>query len=330
MTYISGSMTNSDAPATLAGLMHTALLNAGFTLVDTVVIGTRTHKVYKSAAANNTEGIDWYLDLAYTTSGAGSIWLGAFETYDAVAHTAGLGPYSNIESTVDAAEFSRYGTTKYALETNWTHITRNLAQIETASSAFAYWISITPTRVIALTSVNATKVVYCGQFAPYAPWKAKVAEVTPGKWNPLITCNISNPAVENTSTMGSGSLTRIPPATTVYRWDYTCNIRSSSSSSSSGSSSGGVGGPAGFVDTGWSPYLAGGPQGDKIQIAISRNVSVNNVGGWGHGAGWLYDIARFGTSGATSVTRGDTTTVSGNTWALASANSGACFGFKAA
>lgn len=331
MTFLSGSMTDSNAPATLAGLMHDALITEGYSLVDTVVIGTRTHKVYLSPAASNTEGIDWYLDLAYTTTGTGSIWLGAFETYDAVAHTAGFGPVTT-GATVDPVEFSRYGATKYALETKWGHVSNDLAQIQTSASAFAYWISITPTKVIALSSGNATKVVYCGQFDPYTPWKTKAATDAPGKWNPLTTLSLVLPNAEagrvaSVADVGCG-LTRLPPVATIYDWGISVSAGCSSSTSSTTNGGGGGGGAVGLVDTGWNPYTDGGPQGEKIQIRVLRQYNVG-IGRAGHCAGELYDVARFGTSGATSVTRGDTATVDSATWVLASATSSACFGFKA-
>lgn len=328
-------MTNANPAATLAAAMDTALLAEGYTLEDTVVIGTRTHKVYKSPAAINAEGLDWYLDLAYTTTGNGSVWMGAFETYDAVAHTAGFGPYCTSSTTVDATEFSRYGSTKYALETNWGHISNNLAQIECQTSAFTYWVSITGDRIIAMTSVNAVKVNYVGHLDPYAPWKAKVAATTPGKWNPIVTCNVTIPAADHAYGMGKGALSRVPPVAITVSWSSGgMSIRSSSSgaSPSTGTSTNGgcgIGGPSGHVDTGESPYLDGGPLADTIQVVVQRSGGSTNISGWGHAAGLLYDVGRFGTSGATSVVRGDTTTVDGDPWVLASATGGACFGFKA-
>lgn len=331
MTYIDASWTTAaDPAATLAAALHGALIAEGYTLEDTVVIGTCTHKVYKSAAAINTEGIDWYLDVAYTTTGAGSVWLGAFETYDTVAHTAGLGPYRGTSSAVDPVEFSRFGATKYALETNWSHISANLARIQTQASAMAYWVSITPTRVIALSSVSSSSVVYCGQFNPYQPWKAKVASETPGKWNPLTTLTLVTPHSQSHGSMGTCVVNRVPPVASLgsNRWDYTTVLKSASGAADNSNGGNSNGGPSGYIDNGWSPYLAGGPLGDRIQIVIERAPYQSLPGNWGHCAGHLYDVARFGTSGSTSVLRGDTATVDGDPWVLASATSGACFGFK--
>lgn len=321
MTYITGSMTDSNAPATLAGLIHTALLSEGYTLEDTVVIGTRTHKVYKSAAAINTEGIDWYLDVAYTTTGSGSIWFGAFEEYDAVAHTGGFGPYGgSIDSTApDAIEYSRYGASKYALETNWTHVSQNLARLQTTTNPMAYWVSVTPTRVIGLTTVSPAAPVYCGQFKPYLPWKTKCQEVAPGKWNPLVTCS------------GAGScvgFTRIPPSRSIYGnggWAGMAflGVVGLTAATIYGNST--PQGAAGYIDSNSSPYVTG-PLGEALTLGISRGGSASM---WGHIVGDLYDVARFGSSGATSIMRGDTATVDGDPWVLASAVGSLCYGFKA-
>lgn len=327
MTYISNTLTDASAPSVIASAMHTALLAEGYTLEDTVVIATRTHKVYLSPAGGNAEGLDWYLDVAYTTTGTGSIWLGTFETYDKVAHTAGLGPYDGSGVSPDPVEFSRYGAAKYALETNWTHVSGNAAQIETQATAMAYWISITPDRVIAMTSTNAVKVVYAGHVDPYVPWKTKCAATAPGKWNPLAVATINGPNAFSPYGVGVVQVTRHPPVATVYGSFDCARIRSSSSSSSSSVGGVGVGGVSGHVDTGWAPYLAGGPLGERIQITLLRDNS--SWGGYGHAAGHLHDVARFGTSAATSVTRGDTVTIDGDTWVLASATGGACFGFAA-
>lgn len=322
MTYITGSVNDPNPAAALYTQLATALTTAGYELVDTVIISSRTHKVWKSPAASNAENKDWYLDVAYTTTGTGSVWFGAFETYDEVAHTAGFGPFTTHASSVDATEFSRWGANKYALETNWTHISNNLSPLTCSGASLGYWVSVTAGRVIGLTSAAPERLAYCGLFDPYAPWKAKCATVTPGKFHPLITASLASPHADDSPPMGPGALTRVPPVATVSSWVYVPQIRSSSANNPSGS---GAGGPNGHIDTGVSPYLDGPPQGDRIQIAIPRG----NLPDRGHGAGWLYDVARWGTSTATATSRGDATTVNGDPWVLASATKYACFGFKA-
>lgn len=327
MTYISNSLTDSNAPATLYAAMATALSSAGFTLVDTQVISTRTHKVWKSAAANNSQGIDWYLDVAYTTTGAGSIWLGAFEGYTS---PNGLrGPYNASDTTAAESTFyTRFGSTASALETNWTHISNNIAQISAPATAFAYFISITGDRVIAMTSVTATSVAYCGLFDMYTPWSNKIG----GLAFPLITCTVSTPTAVGTTLhaiIGQTAVNRQPPVAKAVgvQWSSFFNVLAAwnaPNTSTSASGGQGIGSPVGQVDTGTSLYLEG-PRGGRLQIAL--NWSTAGSDGSGTPVGYLKDLAVFAASG---TTRGDTVTISSVTWVLGTSSANRCYGFKAA
>lgn len=342
MTYITNSLTSANPAADLYTAMAAALSSAGFTLVDTVVISTRTHKVWKCAAANNAHGLDWYLDVAYTTTGAGHIWLGMFEDYNATTHVGYRGIYNSTADTnnAEATYYSRYGATGYALETNWTTVTNNVSVIQTQISNFAYWISITGDRVIAMTSVRPTDVIYVGMFDPYTPWANKIG----GLLFPLIACTINSPSSEGGSeisyvsamnlppTVGSSadpaSLTRHPPITSLlqsaaYRYNnvniYTAYNPGPNSTTSRPQGSG-YGGANGFVDTLTNDYYDI-PRGGKLIVAVTwadrYNVTI----------GTLKDILLFA---AQAVTRGDTVTITGSDWVLSGQNSNRVFGFKAA
>lgn len=340
MTYIANSLTSANPAADLYTAMAAALTSAGFTLSDTQVISTRTHKVWKSAAANNSQGLDWYLDVAYTTTGAGSVWLGAFEGYS--TPNGIRGPYNNpADGTVpDATTFSRYGATGSALETNWTHISGNLGQIQVTTSAFAYFISITTDRVIAMTSVAPLNVAYCGFFDTYAPWANKCGAAL----YPLVTCVVSSPAASvhcgaylsgGNSTYPAG-LTRRPPVAAAGSnanfggYGTTGVFSAYNDGGTSGvSSGGGISGPLVPVDTGASSFFDT-PRGGRLQIC---NTWPNTSGGgpsnsaFGLAIGLLKDVAAFASS---AVTRGDTIAISGTTWVLGNTTSNRCYGFKAA
>lgn len=348
MTYITGSMTSANPAADLYTQMATALSSAGFTLVDTVVIGTRTHKVWQCAAANNAQNLKWYLDVAYTTTGAGSVWLGAFEDYDTVNHLGIRGPYNNnTDSNLpEATYYSRYGATGFALETNWSYVANNTAQIQTQVTAYAYWISITGDRVMVMTSVAPTNVIYCGFFDMYTPWANKIGSLA----YPLITTTMFSPSAGVNATThnansvvpagyGSGSVTqcainRRPPVAQAG-WNnsggqngYYASAMIQSIYERAASSVGGYGygSPMVPVDTGVSQFFDL-PRGGKLLVS-NQWYTADGTGGGGVGIiiGSLKDIAVFC---ANTVTRGDSITISSQTWILTNVSSGRTYGFKA-
>jgi hypothetical protein len=340
VTYTANSMTSANPAADLYTAMASALTSAGFTLADTQVISTRTHKVWKSAAANNSQGLDWYLDVAYTTTGAGSVWLGAFENYSSPNGIRGPYNITSDTTTPDATTYSRYGATGSALETNWNHISSNIAQIQTTTSAYAYFISITGDRVIAMTSVAPTTLNYCGLFDMYTPWANKIGAAA----YPLITCTVNTPSSINASahspnvTAGSNvasaaSLTRRPPVATVgangnFGGYGTALITTAFVDTTSGTSSGGgISAPLVPVDTGSSLFYDTA-RGGRLQIINSWPSSTGGgVAGSGPAIGLLKDVGIFA---ASAVTRGDTITISSATWVLSNTASNRCYGFKAA
>lgn len=318
MTYIANSLTSANPAADLYTAMASAFTAAGFTLVDTQVISTRTHKVWKSAAGSNSQGLDWYLDVAYTTTGAGSVWLGAFEGYSS---PNGLrGPYNANDSNPDETTYyTRFGATGSALETNWTHITNNIAQIATTTTAFAYWISITTDRVIAMTSTAPTSLAFCGFYEPYTPYANKAGALL----HPLATCTVANPAATsffagnaqtaiNRNPPAASSLGRSSRYSVVPTWNTVLGL-------------GGPGMPVGYVDTGAKTSVIEGPRGAKIAFSVNWSISADD--GSPACPGFVRDVLVLAGSG---VTRGDTVTISGSTWVLGSLTTNRCFGFKAA
>lgn len=346
MTFTTNSMTSANPAADLYTALASALSSAGFTLEDTVTISTRTHKVWKSAAAGNAQGLDWYLDVAYTTTGAGSVWLGAFEGYTAASDVGLRGPYNSSSDTTtpEGTYFSRYGASTSALETNWTHISNNVAQIQTQTSAYAYWASVTTDRVIVMTSVQPTHILYCGFFDMYTPWANKISTNA----YPLISCTVNSPTTTNsgqhnnvsnmptppanTSVAPPAALTRRPPVATIldantYRYAGVA-ILSTSSENSNGSlaatGGAGYGAPTNYVDSG-TFLFHDAPRGGALGIVASFDGANRGIS-----LGTLKDLNVFG---ALAVTRGDTVSISGTDWVLSSTVAGGaggrCYGFKA-
>ena len=205
MAYQTGTVSDANSSLALYTVLADLLTAAGYTLVDTVVISTRTHKVWKSAAANNSMNLDWYLDAAYTTTGVGPLHLTPFEFFDPATDLGYRGPYNVADPIVDATYSSRYGNTGYALETNWFSSASGSYGTATTSTTFVYWISVTGDRVIALSSTQPDIVQYAGFYAP-APLYASAAGA---KLFPLIRTHLAFQSASGSS--GSFGLTRIAP-----------------------------------------------------------------------------------------------------------------------
>lgn len=173
MVFTSGSITDAAPGPALHAAMSPALTTAGFTLVDTVVISTRTHKVWKSPAASNAQNLDWYLDIGYTTTGAGTISIIAFEYFDPATDLGYRGPVTSGGTTIDATTGTRYGATGYALETNWFGAQTAGSQVTVTTTTFTYWISITIDRVILLCSSSPDIPMYAGFYTADALYADK-------------------------------------------------------------------------------------------------------------------------------------------------------------
>jgi hypothetical protein len=225
MTYWEETIPADANPGPLAHTaLATKLLALGWTLDDTRVLGARTHKVYKSAAAGNTHGLDWFLDISYPTTGiATGVMLAAFEGYDAGTGLATRGPYTATNTTIDGTTYSRYGATASALETNWAN-TGSHTGLDTPllTSAFVIHASVTRDRVILLSSTEPADVGYCGFFTPTAAHAAHVGAAM----FPLVVARLRGAAdriPSNTVGSVSAALTRVPKASSI-NWASHCIV----------------------------------------------------------------------------------------------------------
>lgn len=228
MTYISGTLTSANPGPALYALIETAMLADGWTLEDTVVIGSNTHKVLKSAAAGNVQGLDWWLDINFPTTGtSGGMRFAPFEDYNSTTHVGYRGPYRGSNTTIDASTWTRYGATGFALETNWANTGGSDPGLSAilSTTAFGYRISVTRNRIIASLDTQGTHLSYAGFFNPTAAFAANAGAAL----FPLITAKMtaSNSINANSTNNSDGAcLTRLPkmPSGTGFNWVYNCQI----------------------------------------------------------------------------------------------------------
>jgi len=301
MSYITGTLTTATPAGDLYTLIAAELTATGWTLHDTVVIGGRTHRVWKSAAAGNVAGLDWYLDVAIATGNTGHIWLLPFEFFDSATDLGYRGPsYVTSSITLDATTFSRYGATGYALETNWAPVAGHTGfnKITTATTSFGYWISITRNRVIALTSLIPSSVFYVGLYESYAPSAAFAGAAN----FPLIIATVGPDA--NSSTSGGTAaaiMTRYPriSSATGGTSDMVLTLNGSLNFDEM---------RTGAVPAGATPITG---RFEAIPVTLVPIATSPYFGTWGQ----LYDIAFI--AAQATVVRGDTMTIDGNPWVLA-------------
>lgn len=224
--YISAPITNANPAATLYTAIAAALTAEGYTLIDTVVIGTRTHKIWQCLNTNNTFNLTWYLDVAYTTTGAGSVWFLPFEDYNAGTDQGIRGIWSSSDATTpDPTTGSRFGATGFALETNWAGGSMSMPiNLLTTTSTYNYYISVTPERVIGMTTAEPTRVVYGGFYDPDPTYAAKAGA---GLF-PLVGLKTSPTlpiASSGTNSAATAALTRaFPHNSGTLNWRYHLEI----------------------------------------------------------------------------------------------------------
>lgn len=210
MTYDTNSINSATPGPAFYAVIEAIMLAQGWTLDDTVVIGARTHKVLKSASAGNARGLDWWLDISYTTTGAGSIMMAPFESYIAGSDLGVRGPYSVSDTGFDPTTYTRFGATGSALETSWANSVNHTGlQVPlVAGSAFIYYLSVSRNRVAFFLS-NDTNLLYCGFWLPSAQHIAQAG----ASLFPLIVTRMASGVNSNSSTSQTiitAAVTRLP------------------------------------------------------------------------------------------------------------------------
>lgn len=219
MAYITNTISSANPGADLHTAMSSALTTAGYTLVDTVTISTRTHKLWKCAAANNSLNLDWYLDVVYTTTGAGTIAIAPFEYYDPATDLGYRGLHSASSTVIDPTTSSRYGATGQTLEhVAWLTATATYTsyQLPTITAAMGYWISVTPERVIMLLSNSADRLMFAGFYDPDPQYATKAgAGLYPLMGARMVAAGGMLCSSHSTASSVTASVTRMPPYTAL-------------------------------------------------------------------------------------------------------------------
>lgn len=173
MSYAQGTITNANAGNVLAEAVHTVFLAAGWTLEDDLTVSPRRARVYKSAAASNLAGYDWFAAVRWNSTGTES----PFEIlcgrgYDPVTDsitepcaapggTGGtLGSFREWSEPVTGAHASPYNVTPNLNQDSFylshdVNISKPWFWCSPPSTAFAYWISITLDHVFITSTIPA-------------------------------------------------------------------------------------------------------------------------------------------------------------------------------
>ena len=214
--YTSGLQAPSSTPAaTFAATLHTALLAGGLEFVETWISGSNTAGIYKSPAASNTFGQDWYLNTVRGTDASTSIWLGVAEVWD--TGTKKLRNYALLGATrTPTASFAINDATGLSPAT----LTNAGCSAFLAAAGFQYWISANPDRVVVATRVGATDYgVYAGLYD----------DVLPPAISPFPLCAVKL-LDDGAAGAGQGGATREPGATTSTANAFGVYVNSSTSS----------------------------------------------------------------------------------------------------
>lgn len=308
MAFISGPMTNSNPGLALWTLIDAQMIAIGWTLDDTVTIGSNIHKVYKSAAAGNSFGKDWWMDIKYQATGVtNGISFMPMESYNNSTHLAFRATYAvNAASGIETTYYSRFGATGSALETNWT----TAAVMTTVTTATTYAFSITRDFIIGCLG-SYTGGVFAGFYTPTADYSSFVGA-------DLFTLGtFSFSSLQTAANSQGASFTRVPRLTTVDNWNTIATgiFPTMTSTFNLGLANGIIGGAA-------SPNT-----GKRTLINPTINVRPQTGMLAYEFIGYIPNIAAG--LGISSILKGDTITIGSDTWYCFHYNNPVCFFFKA-
>jgi hypothetical protein len=145
--------------------LNTLITAAGFTLVETWTSATKSAPIYKSPAASNSFGSDWYFSISRTADTDTFPAFIAGEAYNSTTHKftsycptsatyTPTGTYAVNDATgqlPDSATLKRVGLT-------------------IATAGFSYWASINCNRIIIGTRIGSSdQAIYCGLYDDLLP-----------------------------------------------------------------------------------------------------------------------------------------------------------------
>ena len=175
MAYAQNTIISPNASNALAVIVSGLLDDAGWVLEDSGTVSTTyRYEVWKSSAANNQCGYDWYVSLQWNTIGteqtfdiiAGGAYNSGTKAISQIAAYPGGAPGSNpspyVEATTGDGAGPRPINTATTTSRNWgsnhtgatTNVSRPWFTEIIPSSAFAYWASITLDHIALFTTIN--------------------------------------------------------------------------------------------------------------------------------------------------------------------------------
>lgn len=208
MTYATGTISGANTGQLLINAMDAVIVaETGLSKVSSaIVVGANTWNVYKSAAANNSFGQDFYFALGYVTATPTTLLVTVFEAWNTGTLLATR--YPPNAATVPDGTFSNPGAAS-ALPSTGT--TMGYSQSAGLTSSGIWYLSVTADRVILSfnTSTNVAVGYYIGLYDSF-----NTTTIDPF---PLCIVNLVNTAVtavNSTSTAVSGLSTREPNTST--------------------------------------------------------------------------------------------------------------------
>jgi hypothetical protein len=269
------------------------------------------------------QGLDWYLDINFPTTGTtGGIRFCSFETYNASTHVAGGGPYASSNTTIDLTQYSRFGSTQSALETNWLNTASNSLSTALTTTAFAYRISVTRNRIIVLLDNVPGQIAYAGFFTPSSAFASNAGSAL----FPLVTTVLSPANSVSSSGSANACLSRMPKLGTMtgFGWVYHCVIPSNVTY---------VGGsPEGQPGVAVSPFT-GRSTGSPLPVIANASGANITAPSTSPNAALLDNIGTIDDVIATYVStgsvRGDSVTIGSDTWYDCTPSAAATLFFRA-
>lgn len=209
MTYTASSQgAQANCASVFAASLDTLLLAAGFTAVETWTSAAKTAMIYKSAAAGNTFGADWYFSVYRTADNATGLSFSVGEVWDTGTHK-----FRNYAPTVTTMTPTGLFAVNDATGLLPDASTLFKASITISAAGFSWWVSANPNRVVIADRVGASdSAVYFGLYD----------DLLPVALSPFPLCSTTLAGAGN-----SGSFTREPGATTSTASAFGLNVGSS-------------------------------------------------------------------------------------------------------
>jgi hypothetical protein len=156
---------DANPAATFMTTLDTILVAAGFTAVETWTSGNYTAIIYKSPAASNVQGADWYLNVLRSSNSSSVVSFGVAEAWNTSTKKFTSYAPANITTQTPTATFT-YNDATGVLPNG----TLMMKGIVLSTSSFPHWISATCNRVIVGTRVSSTNYgIYAGLYDDLLP-----------------------------------------------------------------------------------------------------------------------------------------------------------------